>query len=263
MVFGSASRSNRRRTPATRCTSPSIDGQVRAQAQRLLARHVPHLDHAGRAVDVGDAPVHVRVEIDGLDARDRARREEREQRAPTRAAARYGHAELEPAVDHEPVGHAALGAQLGGRELEHLVHDPVHLPDAVEAGGGRDLRHRQVGVVEQAAGEVRAPRTGDLARRRADVLRRTGGAGDARSRRGASRDRLRSCRRARRRRCSAWRGTRARARRSSRPPGRDRDGTAGTAGTRRPPRRPRDRTGAGCGAAATPGSPPNGSRCPW
>ena len=40
-TFGSASRSNKRRTPATRCTRPSIAGQVRAQVQRLLARARP------------------------------------------------------------------------------------------------------------------------------------------------------------------------------------------------------------------------------
>ena len=162
-----------------------MDGRCSAQSQRLLARHVPHLDHAGRAVDVGDAPVHARLEIHGLHAGDRAGREEREQRAP-RERRTVGDAQLEPAVDHEPVGHAALGPQLARRELEHVLHDAVHLADAVETGGGRDLRHRQVGVVEQAPGEVRAARTRDLARGRADVLRRTGAAGGARSHRGAS-----------------------------------------------------------------------------
>ena len=82
---------------------PVDRGKVRAQSQRLLARDVPHLDHAGRAVDVGDAPVHVRVEVDGFDAGNRPRREERQQRAP-RQRRTVRNAQLEPAVDHEPVG---------------------------------------------------------------------------------------------------------------------------------------------------------------
>ena len=147
-----------------------FDGrQVRAQAQCVLARNVPHLDHTGRTVDIGDTAVHVRVEINRLDAGNRARREEREQRGPCERRP-VGHAQLEAAVDHEPVGHASLGAQLARCELEDLEHDPVHLPHAVETGSDGDLRHRQVRVVEQAAGEVRAARTCDFGRGRAHVL---------------------------------------------------------------------------------------------
>ena len=124
----------------------------------------------------------------------------------------------------------------------------------------RDLRHREIGVVEQAAGEVRAPRAGHLARRRADVLARRGGADGARSRRDARRGRLRSRRRARRRRCCAWRGTRARGAAIQPRSGGDRGGSAGTGGSRPPRPRPRDRTATCCGAAAARGNP-GGNRC--
>ena len=66
-------------------------------------------------------------------------------------------------------GRRPRAPQLLGREAEDVLHHPVELADAVEPGRGRDLGERQVGVVEQAAGEVRAPAARDLGRSRADV----------------------------------------------------------------------------------------------
>ena len=260
MTFGSASRSNRRRTPATRCTRPSIEGRC-ARRRSACSRGTSHTSITPGAPSMSAMRRYTpRVEIDRLDAGDRAGREEREQLAP-RERRPVRNAQLEPAVDHEPVGHAALGAQLGRRELEHLVHHPVHLADAVEAGRGRDLRHRQVGVVEQAAREVRAPRPRDLARRRADVLREQSpqvARAHAEARReivfgrvveravgdavhGAAHE--------------LGRGDPARAR------ARDRDGSAGTAGSRRPRPRPGARTGSMLRRSGVAGQPPPGSRC--
>ena len=62
----------------------------------------PKLD--GPAVDA-------RVEVDGFDAGDRARREEREQRVPCEGRP-VRDAQLESAVGHEAVGDASARAQL-------------------------------------------------------------------------------------------------------------------------------------------------------
>ncbi len=104
-----------------------------------------------------------------LDTRDRPRREEPEQRVPGEGRA-VREPQLQTAVGDEARRVAAPGSQLARRETEHLLDDAVHLPDRLEAGRGRDLRHGQIGVVEQPPGEVRATRTRDLARSRADVL---------------------------------------------------------------------------------------------
>jgi hypothetical protein len=55
---------------------------VRAQHQRRAVGAVAHLDHARCAVEADRAPVDARVEVDVLDAGDRARLEELEQRDP-------------------------------------------------------------------------------------------------------------------------------------------------------------------------------------
>jgi hypothetical protein len=44
------------------------------------------------------------------------------------------------------------------------LHGPVELPQAAEPGGERDIRNREVGVVEESPGEVRAPGLGQLIR---------------------------------------------------------------------------------------------------
>ena len=170
MAFGSASRSNRRRTPATRCTRPSIDGRC-ARRRNACSRGTSHTSITPGAPSTSVMRRYTFASRSTASTPGIARGARNARSAAHASGGAVRDAELEPAVDHEPVGHAALGAQLGGRELEHVVHDPVHLPDAVEAGRGRDLRHGQVGVVEQATGEVRAPRTRHLARRRAHVLR--------------------------------------------------------------------------------------------
>jgi hypothetical protein len=54
--------------------------------------------------------------------------------------------------------------------VERRANLIVELPDAAEPGGERDLRRREVGVVEQSPREVHAPRPRDLRRRGAEVL---------------------------------------------------------------------------------------------
>jgi hypothetical protein len=56
------------------------------------------------------------------------------------------------------------------RRPEHLAHRPVELPQAAEARCERDVGRGEVGVVQQAAGEVRATGPGELVGRDAEVL---------------------------------------------------------------------------------------------
>jgi hypothetical protein len=74
------------------------------------------------------------------------------------------------AVGGEPVRAAAAVAQLDRRGPEDQPHLPVELAEAAEPGRERHVGDRQVGVVEQPAGEVRPPRAGELVRRHAEVL---------------------------------------------------------------------------------------------
>jgi len=48
-------------------------------------------------------------------------------------------------------------AQVGRRRAEHLAHGSVELAQAAESGGEGDVQDCEVGVVEQAPGEVRPP----------------------------------------------------------------------------------------------------------
>ena len=95
--------------------------------------------------------------------------EEREHRRPGERGP-VGHAQLEAAVGDEAIGRAPAGPQLLGREPEDVLHHPVELADAVEPRrGARPCANGEVGVVEEAAGEVGAPAARDLGRGRADV----------------------------------------------------------------------------------------------
>ena len=97
--------------------------------------------------------------VDVLDAGDGPRREEVEQRVPgERRPVREP--QLEAAVGDEPVRVTPAGPQFLRGEVEHLLHDPVQLAHRLKARRRADLGDREVGVVEQPAGEVRAIRTG-------------------------------------------------------------------------------------------------------
>ena len=136
--------------------------EVRPQQQRRAARVlvVRDLDHRGPVIGrpatchPERAAIHRGIEVDMLDARDRARREELEDRVP-RERGPVRQPELEAAVGDEPARIAPAGPELLRREREHLLHDAVHVPHRLEPGRGRDAGHRQVGVVEEAPREVR------------------------------------------------------------------------------------------------------------
>ena len=55
-------------------------------------------------------------------------------------------------------------AQVGRRRAEHLPHGPVELAQAAESGGESDVQDCEVGVVEEAPGEMRPPGPGQLIR---------------------------------------------------------------------------------------------------
>jgi hypothetical protein len=58
-------------------------------------------------------------------------------------------------VGGEPIVLLATFPELARCGPEHLSHRPVELAKAAEPSGEGHLRDRQVGVVEQAPGEVR------------------------------------------------------------------------------------------------------------
>ena len=129
---------------------------VRSDAQP--ARAARRVDRAG----VG-RPLHA------LDARHRARREEREQRV-------VGQRRPERRAQDDPLpvslGQASRPAppQLRRRRAEGLAHGRVEAAQAREACRVGDLGHRQRRLLEELAREVRAPRPRDGLRRRAQVL---------------------------------------------------------------------------------------------
>ena len=78
--------------------------------------------------------------------------------------------EDEAAVGHEPIAPAPAGAQLGGRGAEDLLAGPVELAQAAEPARPGDVGDREIGVVEEPPGEVRAVAASQTVGRGADVL---------------------------------------------------------------------------------------------
>ena len=68
------------------------------------------------------------------------------------------------AVGHQPVSRAPTGPQLRRRGPEDVLAGPLQLAHAAEPGREGHLHGRQVGVVEQTAGEVGPPRPGQAVR---------------------------------------------------------------------------------------------------
>ena len=135
-------------------------GGARAAAARRRSGSSPHLDHARarrRARRCGGRRRASRSTR--LDARDRARREEREHRVPRERRA-VRHAQLEAAVGDEAVGQrgrrarSSCGVNRNTSFITRFICRTLLNPAAVAT-----LRHREVGVVEQAPREVRAGAT--------------------------------------------------------------------------------------------------------
>ena len=141
--------------------------KVRAQDEMLLGA-ARELDHARIAVDPHRATICVLV--DALDAGDRARLEVGEHRLPSERL-RMRKPQSETAVRSKPVARAATCAQLRRRRMEDLAAGAVELAQAAEARCEGDGGHGQVRVVEQPAREVRAARSRELVRARAEVRR--------------------------------------------------------------------------------------------
>src|SRR6266516_6644202 len=74
------------------------------------------------------------------------------------------------AVSDQAIGDSAAGPELARRGAKHVPASPIELANAAEARGKGDVRDRQVGVVEESAGEMGPPRAGKLIRRHAHVL---------------------------------------------------------------------------------------------
>ncbi len=177
MASGSASRSNSRRTRRTRSSSPDgrpVAPRTRSSSARSPARH--DLEGGGPAGRQREgAAIPSGLDVDLLHGRHRARGQEGEQRPPGQRRAE-GKAQPHLAARREiaQVAHPARCApapQLGRGAAEHRADDVVELAHAAEAAGQRHLDHRQLGGVEQRAGEVGAPRRGHRARRGAEVAR--------------------------------------------------------------------------------------------
>jgi len=86
--------------------------------------------------------------------RDRAGAEVAEHQLPIQRST-MREAQGEAAVGHQTVADPATGAQVARRRPEYLKTGAIELADAAEPGRGADLGDGQVGVVEQAASEVR------------------------------------------------------------------------------------------------------------
>ena len=150
-------------------------GAAHAQLQRALAgrRDLEGGGAAGRQRE--GAAIPSGLDIDLLDTRDRAHGQERQQRPPRQRRAE-GQAQPHLAARRRiaQVAHSARRApasQLGRRAAEHRADHVVELAHAAEAAGQRHLDHRQLGGVEQRAGEVGPPRGCHRARRGAQVAR--------------------------------------------------------------------------------------------
>ena len=250
-TVGSASRSNRRRTPATRCTSPSMSGRCTRRRSARSRGLVPHLDHAGRAAELDRAPV------------DAARRGRRPRRRGSRAA-RGTSSIARPRERRRGTERAARGRRR--RRADRA------------GGAGRAARcgvNRKTSFITRfiwrtllnpaAVATCVIGRSVSSSRRRAKWARRE---------RATSLGVAPTCSSNRRRRWRALTPSRAassssvasssapsamRAHRAAHELGRvdparrrvrDRDGSAGTDGSPRPRPRPRTRTAACCGAAA-------------
>ena len=124
--------------------------EVGSQHEVVVAAR-PELEHPGVVTD--DDRASVRAAGDMLDARDGTGREVGGDRLPVEGAAE-GQPQEQAAVGDEPVGLAAPRAQLARRLPEDLLAGPVELAQAAEAGREGDLGDGEVGVVEQAAGEM-------------------------------------------------------------------------------------------------------------
>ena len=255
MTLGSASRSNRRRTPATRCTSPSIAGRC-ARRRSACSLGTFHTSITPGAPSMSTVRRYtLGVEIDRLDAGDRARREEREQLVPRerrRGTGRAARARRRPRAGRAArrLARSSLGVNWNTSCITRFIWRTLLNPAAAASCAiGRSVSS------SSRRGEVRAARTGDLARRRADVLGEQA-AQVARAHAEARREVVFGRAVERAVGDAAHRAAHELGRRDPTRLGRrDRDGSAGTAGSRRPRPRPRARTAACCGAAACAGQP--------
>ena len=142
-----------------------VGRQVEPQPQMLAVGHVVHFGDADVTAHADGAHIGA---VGGFHAGNRTRSVVGQERAEVEGR-HVGDGQRQAAVDAGPFAPPALRAQLAGREPEEGGHGPVQLPRPAEAGRSRDGVERQVGLVDQPAGEVGAPGSGDGTRRGADV----------------------------------------------------------------------------------------------
>ena len=156
----SASRPAMRRARSAMWMRPSQYGRW-ARSSEVVATAGDQLEDPGLAVD--DDRAAVDVAVDALDPGDGPGGEVGEQGGPVQGP-REGQAQAEAAVGDQPVGNpAARPAGRSGRPGTRPA-GPVELADAAEPGGEGDVGHGEVGVVEEAAGEVGPARSGRAGR---------------------------------------------------------------------------------------------------
>ena len=126
-----------------------------------------YLECAGIAVDHDRAPVGATGHI--LDTGDRPRPEEAQGLLPRE---RSGEPDPEPeaAVRDEAIGDPPPCSKLARRGAEDLPDGSVELSQAPEPRCERDIRHGEVGVIEEPASEMGTARARQLRRSHADLI---------------------------------------------------------------------------------------------
>src|SRR5262245_38340076 len=102
----------------------------------------------------------IRVALNGFDSGDCACLEVGEHSVPIELPDET-EAQQKPTVRDEAIGLSSPCAQRSRRVSKDVLAGTVELAQAAEAGGKGDLRHRQIGVVEQSPREMHARRAGE------------------------------------------------------------------------------------------------------
>jgi hypothetical protein len=140
--------------------------QMRPKEQ-VISSSARDLEHAGVPVDRDRASIGAIRHL--LYTLDRSSREVPEHRGPIERGPE-GQPKHQSAVSDQSVALASAGPKLPRGGMEHITARPIHLPDAAEAGCERDVRDREVRVIEQPAGEMGSARSRQLIGGDAEML---------------------------------------------------------------------------------------------
>jgi len=143
-------------------------GQVHADFEMPSISKIPHINDPGEST-CNHGPT-VRIADQCLHAGDRTRAEIPNQ-ALSVEVPRVRQPQPKTSVQRvQGVAAPTFSSQRGRTEAKQLNHDAIHLTNALEPGGKRDLADRQVGLIKQSPCEVCAPRASHEVRCGADVL---------------------------------------------------------------------------------------------